>query len=104
MSKQDIKLEEKIILAIPYEHEGRKITELTMRRPKVRDQLALRAKCGSVGHPKVKQGQKDFYDNLDRDLEMFAILCDEPVELFYQMDNGDYTKCSNAYTVLSQPC
>ncbi|MDA0118542.1 phage tail assembly protein [Vibrio sp. T11.5] len=101
---QKFKTEEKIRLAFPYEYNGEQITELVMRRPKVRDQIKLKGKCGTAHQPKVKQGSKEFYDNFDRDVEMFSMLCDVPVDLFYAMDNGDYTKCSSAYMELSQPC
>lgn len=75
----------KVKLEFPVEVDGEKITELTMRRPKVRDQRAASKQCGSSG--------------LDVDLEpqLFANLCEVDIKVLDELDMLDYGKLQDAY-------
>lgn len=66
----------KIKLAVPIEVDGVKVTELSMRRPKVRDRLAV----------EYKGAKSDF----EKEILMIANLVGVPREAIEEIDCGDY--------------
>lgn len=73
----------KIELSHPVEAEGRTISELTMRRPKVRDERdARRAAAG---------------DDAEAELMLLANLCEVAPETIHEMDLADYRSLQTAF-------
>ncbi|TQF69539.1 phage tail assembly protein [Pseudoalteromonas luteoviolacea] len=71
-----------ITLNYPFEHQGKTINELQMRRPKLKDQLRiLDMKLSEV------KGE----------LHMFANLCEQPPDVITELDMADYQQLQNAY-------
>lgn len=77
MNKANINLREPIVVS------GQKITEVTIRRPKVKDLRALDNLPPSSG-------------DLTRGIEMAAILTGLPSAVIDEMDASDFTKISDA--------
>jgi len=73
---------EKITLDHPFDFEGEKVTSLSMRRPKVRDDLAKERAGASAGAQEV---------------QFFADLCGVKKELIQELDLADYNKLGEAY-------
>lgn len=71
-----------IELDYPVEFKGTKYTALTMRRPKVRDQLA----ADKVG---VTQAE--------RETALFGNLCDVPPDVIQELDMKDYGQLQERY-------
>ena len=74
---------ETITLEYPVTHQGQEYRELTMRRPRVGDMLAADKRGGG---------------DLERELTMFANLCEAPPEALRELDMKDYRKLQAAYT------
>jgi hypothetical protein len=68
-------------LSYPVSHDGKAISELTLRRPTVADQLASVEGGGGVA---------------GIELRMVSILSGVPVEALHGMDFGDYMKVQGA--------
>ena len=83
--------------------DGAEITQLEMRRPKVRDHIWLKTKYGSKESPKKNTKSNQVYDEMDRDLAMYARLTDQPEEVIESLDLGDWGKLATSYITLSQP-
>jgi len=73
-----------IRLTEPVEWQGQKITELSLRRPKVRD-LRIMEETATT-----KPGQ------LDQGAAMVALLTGIPAEAIEELDAADFTKVSEA--------
>ena len=73
----------KIELRYPVEVDGRKLTTLTMRRPKVRDDRDARRIAGD--------------DDAARELALFGNLCGEAPELIEELDLADYHRLQQAF-------
>jgi hypothetical protein len=71
-----------ITLDYPLADGGSEVTELKLRRPKVRDQLAASHQKGS---------------DADQELALFANLCDLTPALIEELDIKDYRKLQEAY-------
>ena len=71
-----------ITLSFPVETEGEKVTELKMRRPKVRDMLAADA------------GGSD----AQKELRLFANLCEVTPKTIENLDMADYLKVQEVYS------
>lgn len=74
---------EKIVLKYPIEIDGKQATELKMRRCKVRDQLAVTS-------------MKNLTDQ-EREVRMFANLCEVPPDAIENLDIADYMKLSEVF-------
>jgi len=72
-----------IILTEPLAHDGKKVGEVTIRRPKVKDLRAL---------DNLPAGSGD----LSRGIEMAAILTGLPSAVIDEMDASDFAKISDA--------
>ena len=70
-----------IRLSYPVTHDGKSISELTLRRPTVADQLASVEGGGGVA---------------GIELRMVSILSGVPVDALHAMDFGDYMKIQTA--------
>ena len=72
----------KVKLEHPVEHQGTTYTEITMRRPKVRDQKAA-ARAGKTPE--------------EQETAMLVNLCEVAPEVFEEMDLADYLAVQKAY-------
>ncbi|EGR0477967.1 phage tail assembly protein [Vibrio cholerae] len=70
-----------IQLTVPAFHEGKEYTELTIRRPKVRDQLLA---------------DKQFEKTQDKEVRLFALLCGVADEVIQDLDMEDYEEVQKA--------
>ncbi|WP_305817501.1 phage tail assembly protein [Photobacterium leiognathi] len=75
---------------------------LTMRAPKVRDHLWLKTHYGTAKQPKKAKQRAGVYDDLDRDIAMFARLTEQDETTINGLDWGDWGKCARMYRKLSQ--
>lgn len=73
---------EKVKLTYPVEVCGVKTDTLTMRRPKVRDELAVANGGGT---------------NAERELKLFANLCEVDPSALEDLDMADYRKLQGVY-------
>lgn len=73
---------EKIELKYPVEHKGETVEVLTMRRMKVRDQLAADKKGGS---------------NAEVEVTLFSNLCEVAPEVIKDLDIADYRELQKTY-------
>lgn len=73
---------ERISLDYPVEFKGQRLDTLHMRRPKVRDQIAV---------------QSDTESSAEQEFNLFANLCEVSPEVLKDMDLKDYTKLQEAY-------
>lgn len=71
-----------ITLKWPVTFEGREVTELTMRPPKVGEQLKIIAEKGT---------------DEEKEVRFFAALCNVPVELIQELILGDYKRLQGAF-------
>jgi hypothetical protein len=71
-----------ITLKWPITFEGREVTELHMRPPKVEDQLAAVAAKGT---------------DEEKEVRFFAAICEVPVELIGKLVIGDYKRLQGAF-------
>jgi len=69
-------------LSEPITVDGAEVRSLTMRRPKVRDQILAEKREGS---------------NAEREVAMFANLCEVPEAAIQDLDLGDYFQLQEAY-------
>jgi len=74
---------EKLKLLYPLNDGGNHVESLTMRRPKVRDMVASGSAEGS---------------DEEREVRLFASLCDVPPALLEEMDIVDYKELQKIYT------
>lgn len=72
----------KIELKEPVQAEGKQITSMTMRGPKVRDLIASE-KAGTT--------------NSEREVYLFSALCDVPEDAIHDLALADYTRLQEAY-------
>lgn len=61
---------------------GQEYTKLNMRRPKVRDQIAAEKASGT---------------DSDKEVQMFANLCEVSAEVIHELDLLDYTNLGKGY-------
>ena len=73
----------KIKLDHPVQADGRAVTSLAMRRPKVRDERDARRIAGD--------------DDTEREIVLFANLCEVAPETIHELDLGDYRKLVRAF-------
>lgn len=73
-----------IKLEHPVEAEGRTIAELTMRRPKVRDERDARRVAGASDE--------------EHEIVLFANLCQIAPETIHEMDLADYARLQEAFS------
>lgn len=71
-----------IQLAYPVQAEGRELTQLRLRRPKVRDELAAQRPGGS---------------DAERELRLLANLCEVAPATLEDLDMADYLRLQEAY-------
>jgi hypothetical protein len=69
-------------LVRPLNVEGQMITDVTIRRPKVRDLRAL------------EKAREPGFTELDQGIAMAAALCDLPLAVMDEMDAGDFAAIS----------
>jgi hypothetical protein len=74
---------ETIELNHPVEMDGRSVTQLRMRRPKVKDQLAADKASGNSAQKEVR---------------LFANLCEESPAVIEELDLSDYRQLQEAYS------
>ncbi len=74
---------QEIELKHPVEVDGKNIARLSMRRPKVKDQLAADKASGSDAHKEVR---------------LFANLCEESPAVIEELDLADYRQLQEAYS------
>ncbi len=72
----------RVKLVRPLNVDGQIITEVTIRRPKVRD---LRA---------MEKTREPGFTELDQGIGMAAVLCELPMEAMDEMDAGDFAAIS----------
>lgn len=72
----------RVTLACPLQLEDRMVTEVTIRRPKVRDLRAL------------EKGREPGSTELDQGIAMAAALCDLPLAAMDEMDASDFAAIS----------
>ena len=70
-------------LEYPFTHDGTEYTELTMRRPKVRDDKAAR------------RAEKNA---ADQECRLFANLCEITPAVIEELDLADYKRLQDAFT------
>lgn len=75
-------------LDYPIEAEGRTHTTLTLRRPKVRDQLAAAKASGT---------------DEDKEIQLLANLADLPPSALHELDMADYLKIQEALADFLSP-
>lgn len=73
----------KITLKHPVDIDGAKVTQLSMRRPKVKDQLAADKASGS---------------SADKEVRLFANLCEVSPATIEELDLSDYRQLQETYT------
>jgi hypothetical protein len=76
----------KIDLSFPIEHDGRRITNVTIRRPRVGDMLEMQRKGG---------------DAAGMELTMVALLTGLPPEAISEMDMKDYNAIQAALRTMT---
>lgn len=74
---------QKLKLKYPIKDGGEEIQEISVRRPKVRDQLAA-----------SKTGKND----VEHEIALFASLCDLTPDLIGELDFADYQEVQSIYT------
>ncbi|MFK4764551.1 phage tail assembly protein [Desulfobaculum sp. SPO524] len=74
---------ERITLDHPVTWQGQEIAALDMRRPKVRDVAANEERKGT---------------DVQKEISLFADLCEVSVDVLEDMDMADYRKLQQAYT------
>lgn len=80
-----------IKLKKPVNHEDKTISELTMRRPIVRDHIWL-------DHQKAKMNREGkVLDDVEKDAMMYARLADVDIEVIQKLDMVDWGKCRRFY-------
>ena len=72
-----------IKLSYPIKSDGKEITSINIRRPKVRDQLSADKAAGADG---------------EKEVALFANLCELPPSAIEELDMADYTKLQEAYS------
>jgi hypothetical protein len=72
-----------IDLKYPIEVEGATLSQITMRRPKVRDQLTAMKAEGS---------------EVDQELRLFAHLCEQSPQALEDLDLADYQQLQRTFT------
>lgn len=82
MADRDMSTSATIDLDFPFDYKGEKITSITLRRPKVRDSIAV---------DKIKGGE------FQRGLAMIANLADREPELLHELDDVDLEKVQAQY-------
>ncbi len=75
-------LTQEITLISPITVEGASISRLTIRRPKVRDMLA---------------SDKPSKSDAEKEINLFANLCEVTPESLHELDMADYGKLQQAY-------
>ena len=82
---------ETIKLDYPIKHDDKTINEVEIRRPKVRDHIWLEHQESAA-----KRSNKTL-DEVEKDTELYARLCDLPVEVIGQLDMQDWGKLRKFY-------
>lgn len=84
-------LMETIKLDYPINHDGKELSELSIRRPNVRDHIWLDHQSAAA-----KRSGKTV-DEVEKDAELYARLCDLPVEVIGKLDMQDWGKLRKFY-------
>ena len=84
--ERDMRAEVKIELDFPVEIDGRTITEITMRRPKGKDNLLASKAKGN---------------DLEKGIALFAQLTGEPPEVLLELDEVDLEKLGAQHTAFT---
>lgn len=71
-----------VSLVTPIIVNGEALSELTLRRPKVRDMLAM---------------EKSSKSDAEKEIHLFANLCEMAPEKLHDLDMADYAKLQKAY-------
>ena len=71
-----------IPLSYPIQVDGVTVKQLTLRRPKVRDMLAV---------------EKNAYSDAEKEITLFANLCEVPPASLHDLDMADYAKLQQHY-------
>lgn len=77
-----------VALEWPVEVHGEKHQSLTMRKSKVKDRMAV---------------EKRFKDPVDKEINLYANLCDVPLDVIMELDETDYHRLQAAYSSFSPP-
>ncbi|MEK0158697.1 phage tail assembly protein [Pseudoalteromonas piscicida] len=72
-----------ITLAFPIEYKGETVSELSMRRPKLKDQLRS-----------MTSGKSD----AESEKDLFANLCEQSPDFMDELDLSDYKKLQNTFS------
>lgn len=87
MADLDTRTSVDIKLAFPIELDGGgTLDTITMRRPKVRDNIKASKAKGN---------------ELEKGIALIADLCDQPVEVFYGLDESDLDKLNEQYSAFT---
>lgn len=73
---------ETITLYFPFTWQGHEMTEIQIRRPKVRDQKA----ASNISENAVEQ-----------EIFMFSQLAEQPIEVIEELDSADYKQMTDTY-------
>lgn len=80
-----------IELTFPIQDGDQQITELTMRRPNVRDHIWLEHQEAAL------QRENKVLGPMEKDLKLYARLTDQPLERLYKLDIADLGKLRENY-------
>ena len=83
MIPDSAKQDQVVVLQFPFEFRGESIQTLTMRRPKVRDMLAVEKLTAK--------------DNAEKEIQLFANLCEVVPEVLHELDMSDYTQLQTTH-------
>ena len=72
-----------ITLKHPFDLNGEKVKTISMRRPKVKDQLAA---------------DKGTASSAEKEIKLFANLCEVAPDVIQELDLADYRQLQEAYT------
>lgn len=81
-TKNPVPLNVKIVLITPITVDGATLSELSIRRPKVRDMLAM---------------ENMAKNEAEKEINLFANLCELTPEALHELDMSDYAKLQKAY-------
>lgn len=84
-------MSEVIKLDFPVTHDEKMVSEITMRRPTVRDHIWLEHQ------ETAKKRENKVLDDVEKDAMLYARLADAPVEVIYKLDMSDWGKCRMFY-------
>lgn len=80
--EKTIQLNTTVELITPITVDGATLSQLTVRRPKVRDMLAM---------------ENTAKNDAEKEINLFANLCEVNPDSLYELDMSDYSKLQKAY-------